>query len=129
MFLFSFGFCEFRANYKVIQERDITHPIGTLYSHDLPWHKWLVISINFVIGLFKTWNKHDSILVVANKLTKLAHFILGNVKGDAPLLAKRSIKEAIRLHGMPEVIISNRNKLFTSKFWTSYDHLGYQTQF
>lgn len=93
--------------------------MGTLYPHDIPQHKWSIISIDFVTGLPKTQHQHDNILVVVDKLTKIAHFILGNVKDDAPLLANRFIKEFIRLHGMPEVIISDRDKLFTFRFWTS----------
>ena len=40
----------------------------------LEW-KWEVISMDFITVLPMTWRKHDSIMVVVEKLTKAAHFI------------------------------------------------------
>ena len=41
----------------------------------LEW-RWEVICMDFIIGLPMTWRQHDSIMVVVDKLTKEAHFIL-----------------------------------------------------
>lgn len=34
------------------------------------------ISMDFIIGLSKTMNQHDSIMVIMDRLTKVAHFVL-----------------------------------------------------
>ena len=64
--------------------------------------------------------KYNSILVVVNRLTKYAHFIPWKKKGNAKNLAKVILKEIIANHGIPQNIISNRDKLFTSKFWNTW---------
>ena len=64
--------------------------------------------------------KYNSILVVVNRLTKYAHFILWREKGNAEDLAKVILKEIICHHGISQSIISDRNKLFTSKFWNTW---------
>ena len=60
--------------------------------------------------------KYNSILVVVDRLTKYAHFIPWKKKGNAEDLPKVILKEIIANHKIPQSIISDRNKLFTSKF-------------
>ncbi|KAH9311968.1 hypothetical protein KI387_027003, partial [Taxus chinensis] len=52
-----------------------------------------------------------------DKLTKVAHFIAGNLKDDSPILARRFVHEIFRLHGVPELIISDRDPIMTLRFW------------
>ena len=52
------------------------HPAGLLQSHSVPGWKWDTISIDFIVGLPLSARQHDSIMVVVEKLTKIAHFIL-----------------------------------------------------
>ena len=42
----------------------------------IPEWKWERIAMDFVIGLPKTMSKYDSILVIVDRLTKSAHFIV-----------------------------------------------------
>ncbi|KAH9322126.1 hypothetical protein KI387_016765 [Taxus chinensis] len=93
------------------------HPARLLYPHSIPHYKWQVISMDFVQGLPMSKNKHDVILVVVDKLTKVAHFIAGNLKDDSPVLAKRFVHKIFRLYGVPELIISDRDPRMTSRFW------------
>ena len=58
--------------------------------------------------------------MVVDRLTKYAHFIPWKEKGNAEDLAKVILKEIIANHGIPQSIISNRDKLFTSKFWNTW---------
>ena len=60
--------------------------------------------------------KYNGILVVVDRLTKYTHFILWKKKGNAKDLAKVILKEIIANHEKPQSIISDRDKLFTSKF-------------
>jgi hypothetical protein len=51
------------------------HPVGLLHPLSIPEKKWEVITIDFIIGLPRMNKKHDSIMVVVEKLTKAAHFV------------------------------------------------------
>jgi len=41
----------------------------------IPEWKWEVISMDFIIGFPRTLRQNDSIMVVVDRLTKVAHFI------------------------------------------------------
>ena len=51
-------------------------PAGLLQTLPIPSWKWEVISLNFITGLPRNQNQNDSIMVVVDKLSKAAHFIL-----------------------------------------------------
>ena len=51
------------------------HPTGLLQPLPIPKKKWEVITIEFVTKFPRTTRKHDSIMVVVDKLTKVAHFV------------------------------------------------------
>jgi len=51
------------------------HPAGLLQPHNIPLSKWEEISMGLIVELPKTTKRHNSILVVVDKLTKSAHFI------------------------------------------------------
>ena len=62
---------------------------------------------------------------MVDKLTKVAHFIPGNLSDGAPEIAHKFIKKKFRLHGILEKIISDRDARITSKFWqTLFTALG-----
>jgi len=52
------------------------YPIGLLQPFPIPEWKWEVVTIDFIIKLPRTVRQRDSIMVVVDKLTKDAHFIL-----------------------------------------------------
>jgi hypothetical protein len=76
--------------------------------------------MDFIIGLPLTARRHDLIFVVVDTLTKSAHFIPVRMTYQAPDIARVSISEIVRLHGMPKRIISDRGSVFTRRFWTSF---------
>jgi hypothetical protein len=98
---------------------DHHHPAGLLQPHDVPMSKWEVISMDFVVGLPLTSHRHNAILVIVDKLTKSAHFILVRDTYDVTDMACVFVSEVIHLHGIPKKIISDRDSRFTSRFWTS----------
>jgi hypothetical protein len=98
---------------------DHHHPTGLLQPHDVPMSKWEVISMDFVVGLPLTSHRHNDILVIVDKLTKIAHFIPIKDTYDVTDVARMFISEVIHLHGLPKKIISDRDSQFTSRFWTS----------
>ena len=64
-----------------------------------------------------TQNRHNTILIVVDRLTKVAHFILGNLTDGALEIAHKFIKEIFRLHGIQEKMILDRDVRITSRFW------------
>ena len=66
---------------------------GLLQPLPVPEWKWEVISMDFIIGLLMTWRQHDSIMVLVDKLTKEAHFILVKSTHKTDDIAKIFMKE------------------------------------
>lgn len=68
-------------------------------------YKWEVLSMDSIIGFPRISKQHDSIMVVANQLTKVAHFI--------PVVSMNSVSEVekvfiigiVRFHGVLENIV------------------------
>ena len=62
---------------------------------------------------------NDSIMVVVNKLSKVAHFIPVKTTYKAANISDIFLKKIFRLHGILKVIISYRDLKFTRNFWKS----------
>ena len=56
-------------------------------------------------------------MVVIDKLSKYAHFIPMKSTYKEINIAEIFMKEIFRLHGIPKMVISNRDVKFTSTFW------------
>lgn len=72
--------------------------------------------MDFSLGLPHTLKKHNSILTVVDRLSKIAHFISYSKTADASNVAHLFCREVICLHGFPKIIVFNRNIQFTSHF-------------
>jgi transposase InsO family protein len=81
-----------------------------------PDNAWHTISMDFVEGLPLS-GRADSILVVVDKFTKVAHFLPLKHPYTAESVAKLFLDSVYKLHGMPHAIISDRDRIFTSAFW------------
>ncbi|GJX27119.1 putative reverse transcriptase domain-containing protein [Tanacetum coccineum] len=81
--------------------------------------KWERITMDFVMKLPKTSNRHDIIWVIVDRLTKSAHFIPTREIDGMETLIRLYIKEIVSRHGVPISIISDRDSHFTSRFWQS----------
>jgi hypothetical protein len=93
------------------------HPTGFLQPIPILEWKWEVVTMDFITKLPRTNKKHDSIMVVVDKLTKAAHFVPIKLTHKAANIVDVYMKEISRLHGIPKTIVSNRDPKFTSKFW------------
>ena len=80
-------------------------PAGLLQPLKIPEWKWDEICMDFIVGLPKTQRGYDSIWVVVNRLTKVAHFIpvKTNYRGDQ--LAEKYMEWIVCLHGVPKRIV------------------------
>jgi hypothetical protein len=111
-------------------EDEHRHPVGLLQPHSILELKWEVILIDFIVGLSLTRRRHDSIFLVFDTLTKSAHFIPVHTMYQALDIARVFISEIVRLHGVPNRIISDHGSVFIGQFWTSFqDALGTQLNF
>jgi hypothetical protein len=72
--------------------------------------------MDFILGLPKTPIGEDFICVVVDHLKKSAHFISMRVKDPMDMLTRLYVQNVVCLHGVPSVIISNRDSHFTSRF-------------
>ena len=80
----------------------------------LQW-KWDRIVMDFVTGLPLTQRKHDSVWVIVDRLTKLAHFIPVRIDYFMDRLVELYVDEIVRFHGVPLSIVSDQDPRFTSR--------------
>ena len=59
------------------------------------------------------------ILVVIDRLTKMAHFIPTQSTVTSKETADLFLQNIFRQHGLPSTIVSDRDPRFTAKFWTA----------
>ncbi|KAK1681539.1 hypothetical protein QYE76_042387 [Lolium multiflorum] len=103
-------------------------PAGLLQPLQIPEWKWDSVGMDFITGLPKSSKGNDSIWVVVDRLTKVAHFI--PVKTTIKDLAELYISRIVSLHGTPKSIVSDRGSQFTSRFWQKvHEGLGTRLNF
>lgn len=96
-------------------------PYGKLQPLPLPSHPFQEISLDFITGLPESarsnGESYDAILVIVCRMTKYAMFIPTTKKLKATGLAALLYEHVESRFGTPEGIVSDRDKLITSKFW------------
>ncbi|WVZ52644.1 hypothetical protein U9M48_003684 [Paspalum notatum var. saurae] len=102
---------------KYVSECDVCQKVkadhlkraGMLQPLVVPTWKWEDVHMDFI--------GYDSIWVIIDRLTKLAHFLLVKTHYTAATYAKLYISRIVSLHGVPQTITSDRDSLFVSRFW------------
>lgn len=109
---------EFVANCSVCSHAkpDRSRYPGLLQPVQIPSSAWQIISMDFVEGL-PTSQSFNCILVVVDKFTKYGHFIPLKHPFSALSVAKLFLTHVYKLHGLPQSIISDRDKIFLSHLW------------
>ena len=90
---------------------------GYLQPLPTPSAVWEDISMDFITGLPLS-NGFTVIFVIVDRFTKYAHFATLPTSFNALQVAEVFVETVIKLHGMPKTIVSDRDPIFVSKFWT-----------
>ena len=87
-------------------------PAGLLHPLKVPEWKWEEIGMDFITGLPSTSKGYDSIWVIVDRLTKVAHFIPVKINYKGSQLAEIYMARILCLHGVPKKIVSNRGSVY-----------------
>ncbi len=102
-----------------IQRDERYDRVTWLNTLNAPWES---VTMNFITKLLTlkdlAWGvKFNSILTIVDRLTKYTMFISFKKTATAPVLMYIILQELVNNHELSKEFITDRDKLFTSKFW------------
>ena len=86
---------------------------GKLKLSEVPEKPWMYLTVDFITKLPVVAGK-DAILVVCNRLSKMAHFVAMTEGTSAEGLARLFQDNIWKLHGLPKSIVSDRGPQFVA---------------
>jgi hypothetical protein len=95
---------------ETIKTLDLLQPLA------IPSQHWEEVSIDFITCLPKTKGK-NVIMVVVDRLTKYAHVFSLSHPFKASIVATTFMEIVQKLHGIPKIIVSDKDLIFTEIFW------------
>ena len=95
-------------------------PFGLMTPLEIPDSRWHTVTMDFIMDLPPSANGNDAILVLVDKLTKYVHLVPTFKKCSAEDVARLFIAHIYQYHGVPKVLISDRDPRFTSAFWRAF---------
>jgi hypothetical protein len=91
--------------------------MGLLQPLPIAKGHWQRISIDFITDLPTSRNGNDCIVTFVDHMTKRAHWRACNKTIDTPAFARMFIDDIVRLHGVPQEVVSDRDVGFTADYW------------
>jgi hypothetical protein len=109
---------EYVARCNTCQRVKVEHkrPAGLLQPLEIATWKWDDISMDFIVSLSRTQKGNDSIWVIVDRLTKVAHFLPVKANYSVSQLAELYVDTILKLHGALRSIVSDRGPQFTAQF-------------
>ena len=95
-------------------------PAGMLQPLSIPPGKWEDVSMDFIVGLPNTSKGFDSIWVIVDRFTKIAHFLPVKTSYTARQYAQLYLDYIVSLHEIPKTIISDHGTQFIARFWEQF---------
>ena len=93
-------------------------PMGLLSPLPIPEGKWESVSLDFIMPLPMTPRGYNAVLVFVDRLTKMIRLAPCTDTVTAEESAKLFFTHVFRHgHGMPKVLVSDRDPRFTGEFW------------
>ena len=89
---------------------------GLLQPLPVPSKLWHSVSMDLITQLPETPQGHSAIVDFVDRLSKMTHFAPTKNSLDSQGLAQLMIDTVVRLHGVPAVIVSDRDARLTSEF-------------
>ena len=72
--------------------------------------------MDFLVALTRTLQGKDTIMVVVDRFSKMAHSIGWHKSDDATYITDLFFQESVRLHGIPRGVVLDRDAKFLSHF-------------
>ena len=91
-------------------------PAGLLQPLPIPDKPWFAVSMDFISGLPPS-QRVDTVMVVVHRLSKYVHFIGLSHPYSIAKVAALFAQNILKLHGMPTSIVSDKDPVFSAKFW------------
>ena len=92
-------------------------PAGLLQPLEVLGQIWERISMDFITHLPKTRSGYDALLVMEDYMTKIMILRPTYSTATGVDIARLFIDAVVRAHGLPKVIVSDRDTKFTIHFW------------
>ncbi len=96
-------------------------PYGLLHPLTPLSYPWEIIGIDFIDFLPESSNRDrifDMLTVIIDKLMGMVHLVPSCMNYKVKEVAELIFEEVYKLHGLPKGIVSDRDMLFTSIFWS-----------
>jgi hypothetical protein len=97
------------------------HPSSLLKPLSVPERPWQSVGIDFVGPLPESRNRHggfNMICTIIDHLTSMVHLVPIRREYKAREVAELVFDVIYKAHGLPEIIVSDHDSLFTSTFWS-----------
>ena len=95
---------------------------GLLKPLEVAEWKWEHVTMDFVTHFPRTQRRHDAVWVIVDRLTESAHFLAMRMTFTLEEFYRLYIREIVQLHGVPVSIVSDRDPMFTTHFWKSFQN-------